>query len=106
MTEKTETTIDAGETSRQEEEAAEVEAPSHIDEFEAYRDALFELLVHVKDAPLNAESAREILERHGLDGLLILVSDDQPEIEQESAAIDNVFDDLIDQEALSRELST
>lgn len=72
----------------------------------AMREAMFEILLHVKDAPLTAESAREILERHGLEGLMVLVSDDEPEIQEETAAIDNLFDDLIDQDVLSRELST
>lgn len=72
----------------------------------ALREAMFEILLHVKDAPLTAESAQEILERHGLEGLMVLVSDDQPEIQEETAAIENLFDDLIDRDALSRELST
>ncbi len=95
-----------GETSRQLAEQPTAQDDEEAQESLNYYDVLIELLVHVKDAPLTAESAREILERHGLDGLMVLVSDDQPEIQDEAAAIDNLLDDLIDHDALSRELST
>jgi hypothetical protein len=97
---------DFGSAGRQNAEQVTVQDDEEAQESLNYYDVLIELLVYVKDAPLTAESAREILERHGLDGLMVLVSDDQPEIQDEAAAIDNLLDDLIDHDALSRELST
>jgi len=88
--------VQAGETVKSEEPEAE---PS-------YYDALLDILEQVKDGPLSAESVTEVLERHGLEGLMLLVSESESEIQEEKAAIDTLFDDVIDPEALSRELSS
>lgn len=71
-----------------------------------YYDALLDLVSNAAKEPLSIEAATEILERYGLEGLATLVSENAPAIPNETAAIENLFEDFIDTDALGRELSS
>ena len=69
-------------------------------------DLLIDLLTALAGKPAVKGIISDVLERHGESGLLTLVGDDSPEIEEEEAAIESLFGDMIDPDELSRELSS